>query len=290
MATKKPSTKTSHPAAPANVPGTANGTVEPAMPAAVMPTVPAGSEKTTDSAGEDEVSRQLDGLAQNIRKSYTSLTGLLQKSSVVARRLGADLNEARVLVKEGKDSWWQWLKDKCGISPSQARQVQKYIRLASNWDTLVSRGHDPSKHSIDENLAQLAAPKASAPALPEGAFRISCEGELKEKRVLAQDLALSGKLDFSADKDDGKFLKAVTDYLVRRIRQQVSEIQGRAQGFKGEDPAVIALAVVNKIQECLPVAVLEMAEVESPAPPSTVIPNPNTLVHSNGVAALAAAG
>src|SRR5262249_41281898 len=117
----------------------------PATPAPVAtagPATPAGTEPLG-----------LDVLARKIRGSLKELGGLAKKTAAVARELGQHLIRAQELVKEKGDSWLQWLKDHCKLT---TRQAQKYKRLAEHWDGLVAAGHDPSKYSIDQNLALLA--------------------------------------------------------------------------------------------------------------------------------------
>ncbi len=153
------------------------------------------------------------------------MLGLLKKTSVIAREVGAALNAAKKIIQARKDYWGAWLKANCELT---ARRAQKCMRLARHWEALEGKGYNPANASIEQNLALLAsvdaamfpngrpstkAPPAATVALP---LQVASDEVPEYQRELAQELVQDNRLDFSDDSPAGKLVRVIVAYAVQQ--------------------------------------------------------------------------
>lgn len=109
-----------------------------------------------------EGDNRLAVLAGEINRQHEAAFGAATLALKYAAECGQYLLEAKTLVAHGQ--WLPWLKENTTVS---ARQSQKYMRLAENWEAIQAKCEPGSHLSINAALSVLAEPgSATAPNGP----------------------------------------------------------------------------------------------------------------------------
>lgn len=101
------------------------------------------------------VNRELEELAEKIRKECQWLLESSRTSLSHARRCGELLNDAKAKVKHGE--WEAWLKENCHLS---VRTAQLYMRLANKGDELAAKAQSIADLTIAEAADLLSTPRS----------------------------------------------------------------------------------------------------------------------------------